>query len=305
MSLQSNRLQADIIKWEEYLRSERGYSNHTIISYLHDMKDFMSFIKIHEGHEPGLDDIIKMDIHTIRSWLSMRKTSDYAASSSSRALSGIKSFYKFIYQVTGEANHGVFAMRSPKKVQIIPKALSFNEVMLAINSDEFKKNDWLAMRDKALLVLIYASGLRISEALAICKKDLNNDYLVVQGKGGKERIVPLLPDAHIRINQYLDLLPFPLDSNAPIFRGEKGRVLSTGVFSRQLIKLRRIVGLPEHTSAHAFRHSFATHLLENGADLRSIQELLGHSDLSTTQRYTKVNMEHLSKSYKAAHPFGN
>ena len=304
MSLQSNQLQADIIKWQEYLLSERGYSNHTIISYTHDIEDFIGFIKSHEGREPILDDIIKMDIHTIRSWLSMRKTSDYAASSISRALSGIKSFYKFIYQVTGESNHGVLSMRSPKKAQIIPKALSFSDVMLAINSShEFEKNDWLAMRDKALLVLIYASGLRISEALAICKKDLNNDYLVIKGKGGKERIIPLLSDAYTTINQYLAIVPFPIDSTAPIFRGERGNVLSTGVFSRQLIKLRRSIGLPEHTSAHAFRHSFATHLLENGADLRSIQELLGHSDLSTTQRYTKVNMEHLSKSYKAAHPF--
>ena len=297
-------LQSDIIKWQEYLRSERGYSKHTIISYLHDLEDFLGFIKTHEGKDPLLDDIIKIDIHTVRSWLSMRSTSDYAASSSSRALSGVKSFYKFIYQVTGDANHGVLSMRSPKKAQIIPKALSFEDVMLVINSSkDFEKNDWLAMRDKALLILLYATGLRISEALALCSKDLNNDYLVIKGKGGKERIVPLIPDANAIIQQYLSILPFAIDATDPMFRGEKGRILSTGVFSRQLIKLRRNIGLPEHTSAHSFRHSFATHLLENGADLRSIQELLGHSDLSTTQRYTKVNMEHLSKSYKAAHPF--
>ena len=297
-------LQSDITKWQEYLRSERGFSNHTIISYVHDMEDFVDFIKNHEGEEPTLDDIIKTDIHTVRSWLSMRKNEDYAASSSARSLSGIKSFYKFIYQVTNQANHAVLAMRSPKKAQVIPKALSFKDVMLAINSSpEFEKNDWLAIRDKALLMLIYACGLRISEALAICKKDLNSDYLVIKGKGNKERIVSMLGEAISAINQYLELLPFQIDNAEPIFRGEKGHVLSTGVFSRQLIKLRRSIGLPEHTSAHAFRHSFATHLLENGADLRSIQELLGHSDLSTTQRYTKVNIEHLAKSYKAAHPF--
>ena len=297
-------LESDIIKWQEYLRSERGFSNHTVISYVHDIHDFINFIKNHEGKDPNLDDLIKTDIHTVRSWLSMRKNEDYAASSSARSLSGVKSFYKFIYQVTNQTNNTVLAMRSPKKAQIIPKALSFDDVMLAINSSpEFEKNDWLAMRDKALLMLIYASGLRISEALAICKKDLNSDYLVIKGKGSKERIVPMLNEALSSINQYLSLLPFQIDNSDPIFRGEKGNILSTGVFSRQLIKLRRSIGLPEHTSAHSFRHSFATHLLENGADLRSIQELLGHSDLSTTQRYTKVNMEHLSKSYKAAHPF--
>ena len=304
MSLQSSTIKRDIIKWQEYLQSERGFSNHTIISYVHDMEDFVGFIQSYEGKAPSLDDVINADIKVVRSWLSMRKNEDYAASSSARSLSGIKSFYKFIYQVTNQANHAVLSMRSPKKGQVIPKALSFNDVMLAINSSpEFEKNDWLAMRDKALLMLIYASGLRISEALAICKKDLNSDYLLIKGKGNKERVVPLLSEALSIIKQYLALLPFQIDNAAPIFRGEKGNALSTGVFSRQLIKLRRSLGLPEHASAHAFRHSFATHLLENGADLRSIQELLGHSDLSTTQRYTKVNIEHLAKSYKSAHPF--
>ena len=298
-------LKSDIIKWQEYLRAERGYSKHTLISYLHDFEDFISFVKNHIGSEPSLDDIVKADIHTLRSWLSSRKNDDYASSSSSRALSGVKSFYRFIYQVTGEANNAVLAMHSPKKAQVIPKSLSFDDVMLAINSSpEFEKNDWLALRDKALITLIYAAGLRISEALSICKNSLNSDYLVIKGKGNKERIVPLLADAKAEIDKYLEILPFDICDEDPIFRGEMGKVLSTGVFSRQLIKLRRSIGLPEHTSAHAFRHSFATHLLENGADLRSIQELLGHSDLSTTQRYTKVNMDHLTRSYKAAHPFG-
>jgi integrase/recombinase XerC len=297
-------LQSDIIKWQKYLRSERGFSNHTIISYLHDLENFIGFIKNHQGSEPSLEDIIKADIHIVRSWLSMRKNQDYAPSSSARSLSGIKSFYKFIYQVTNQANQAVLGINTPKKAQVIPKALSFTDVMFAINSSlAFQKKDWLATRDKALLMLIYASGLRISEALAICKKDLNSNYLVIKGKGNKERVVPMLEDASYAVNQYLELLPFHIDNADPIFRGEKGHVLSTGVFSRQLIKLRRNIGLPEHTSAHSFRHSFATHLLENGADLRSIQELLGHSDLSTTQRYTKVNIEHLSKTYKAAHPF--
>ena len=298
-------LESDIIKWQKYLRNERGYASHTIISYLHDIEDFVNFIKKHKNKNPDLDDIINTDIHIMRSWLSMRKSADYAASSSARSLSGVKSFYKFIYQVTSKANHAILAMRSPKKAQILPKALSFENVMLAINSSpEFEKNDWLAMRDKSLLMLIYAAGLRISEALGICRKDLSSDYLVIKGKGQKERIVPLLDGALSTINQYLALLPFPINQDESIFRGEKGGALSAAVFSRQLIKLRRNLGLPEHTSAHAFRHSFATHLLENGADLRSIQELLGHSDLSTTQRYTKVNIDHLTKSYKSAHPFG-
>jgi integrase/recombinase XerC len=153
-------------------------------------------------------------------------------------------------------------------------------------------------------MLIYASGLRISEALSITQNHLKSEYIIIKGKAAKERMVPWIEEAKIAIMNYLAKLPFALDNGEPIFRGEKGKVLSTGVFSRQLISLRRSLGLPEHTSAHAFRHSFATHLLESGADLRSIQELLGHSDLSATQRYTKVNIEHLTKSYNKAQMMG-
>lgn len=299
-------LELDIIKWQEYLRMERGFADNTVISYKNDLEDFIAFVKSYESKNPNLDDIIFADINTVRGWLSSRKNDNYASSSSARALSGIKSFYKFIYQISGNANQAVLSMRSPKKTQVIPKALSFDDVMSAIDSaSEFEKNDWLASRDKALLMLLYSAGLRISEALSLRKKDLASDHVVILGKGKKERIVPLLDKARHSLEKYLELLPFAVSNDAPIFRGEKGGVLATGVFSRQLIKLRRSIGLPEYTSAHAFRHSFATHLLENGADLRSIQELLGHRDLSTTQRYTKVNIDHLSKSYKTSHPFSS
>ncbi len=292
-----------INKWLEYLRHERGYSAHTIVSYRHDIESFIAFVRGYIGAEVTIAELGKLDLQTVRSWLSSRKMSNFAASSSGRSLSGVKSFYKFIYQVTGNANHAVIGSRSPKKGKTLPKALSFEEVMLAINSaHEFEKSDWLALRDKALMMLIYAAGLRISESLSITKSHLGNDYIVMKGKGGKERIVPWIDDAKAAVMEYLDIVPFDIEAGESIFRGAKGNVLSTGVFSRQLIKLRRSLGLPEHLSAHAFRHSFATHLLERGADLRSIQELLGHSDLSTTQKYTKVNIDHLTRVYNKSHP---
>lgn len=287
-----------ILKWLEYLRHERGYSNHTIISYHHDIETFIEFLHEYNATPVSIDDIIKIDLQAVRSWLSKRKNSNFANSSSSRSLSGIKSFYKFIHQVTGHTNHAVMNIRSPKKSKPLPKSLSFEEVMRAIN--DLSIENWVGLRDKALLMLIYSSGLRISESLSITNNHLKSEYILIKGKGGKERIVPWIEGAKIAIREYLAKLPYILDNDEPIFRGEKGKVLSTGVFSRQLITIRRSLGLPEHTSAHAFRHSFATHLLESGADLRSIQELLGHSDLSSTQRYTKVNIEHLTKSYNKA-----
>lgn len=297
-------LEIGIKKWSEYLRVESGFSEHTIASYLHDLNDLIEFLTKHNASVPSLNDLENIDTKTIRSWLSQRKISEYSSSSSKRALSGVKSFYRFLHQITGNSNSAIFAISGPKKPEIIPRALSLEDVMSAINSsDDFSKNDWIAKRDKALITLIYSCGLRISEALAITKESLLKDYIVVKGKGSKERIVPFIQVALVSINDYLEYLPFEVSNKDPIFLGEKGGVLSTGVFSRRLIKLRRNLGLPEHLSAHAFRHSFATHLLENGADLRSIQELLGHEDLSTTQRYTKVNLDHISKSYKAAHPF--
>jgi integrase/recombinase XerC len=287
-----------ILKWIEYLRHERGYSSHTIISYHHDIESFIEFLQEYNAGPVSMDDIINTDLQILRSWLSKRKNSNFANSSSSRALSGVKSFYKFIHQVTGQTNHAVMNIKSPKKSKPLPKSLSFEEVMRAIN--DVYIDDWVGLRDKALLMLIYASGLRISESLSITQNHLKSEYILIKGKGGKERMVPWIEAAKIAIREYLSKLPYALEDDDPIFRGEKGKILSTGVFSRQLIALRRSLGLPEHTSAHAFRHSFATHLLESGADLRSIQELLGHSDLSATQRYTKVNIEHLTKSYNKA-----
>ena len=162
---------------------------------------------------------------------------------------------------------------------------------------------WIDLRNKSLLTLIYASGLRISEALSITKNHVNQcEYIKITGKGNKERLVPWIEEARKLILEYLKELPYEIDENEPIFRSKTGKILHRSNFNSELVKLRRIYGLPEHLSSHSFRHSFATHLLENGADLRSIQDLLGHKSLSTTQRYTKVNLSHLEAVYNKSHP---
>jgi integrase/recombinase XerC len=296
-----SQLDEFIEKWLEYLRHEKGYSNHTIASYNHDIIEYINFLISYNGSKPSFDEVTRIDLQTLRSYLSRRKIKNFSNSSSSRSLSGIRNFYRFIYQITNISNDAIINIKSPKKVQNIPKALSFSEVMSAINNLGTEEG-WLGIRNKALLMLLYGTGMRISEALSIRKKDIGGDYIVIKGKGSKERMIPWIEEAKNLVGQYLESLPFDVENEEPIFRGEKGGILSTGVFSRKLINLRRSLGLPEHMSAHSFRHSYATHLLENGADLRSIQELLGHSDLTSTQRYTKVNLEHLIKSYNKALP---
>lgn len=296
-----SQLKNFIEKWIEYLKHEKGYSNHTIISYKHDIEDYISFLIEYSGEEPSFDAICKVDLQTLRSYLSKRKIKNFSNASSSRSLSGIKNFYRFIYQITNISNDAITNIKSPKKQQNIPKALSFSEVMYAINNLSLEES-WVGIRDKSLLMLIYGTGMRISEALSITKKHIDGEYIVIKGKGSKERMIPWITEARSLVQKYLESMPFDIANDEPIFRGEKGGILSSAVYSRRLINLRRSLGLPEHMSAHSFRHSYATHLLENGADLRSIQELLGHSDLTSTQRYTKVNLDHLIKSYNKALP---
>lgn len=295
-------MQALIKEWIDYLQLERSYSYHTLTSYQNDLNHFVKFMHDYNAEEVTLENLLNADLRLIRSWLAQRKTKDFSSTSSARALSSIKNFYRFLHYAKGNTNNIIFSTRSPKKAQPLPKALSIDEAKLAIDKiANYGKNDWISLRDKSLLMLIYASGLRISESLSITKSHLLEPHIRILGKGNKERLIPWIPAARSIIQQYLELIPYDVSSGT-IFLGERGKPLKAAVFSKQLIILRRSLGLPEHLTPHAFRHSFATHLLENGADLRSIQELLGHTSLSSTQRYTKVNIKHLSEVYKASHP---
>jgi len=293
--------------WQEYLNLQKNYSNHTQEAYICDVQNFLSFASNYHGKTIETNDLVSIDKRLVRSWLAKCHIDGFALSSTARALSGIKNFYKFLEKNTEIKCHEIYSIKSPKKAKTLPKALSEEQLLTSITHiDEFGKKEWIEFRNKALLVLIYASGLRISEALSITKKQINNqDFIKILGKGKKERIVPWIDGAKNLVDKYLSVLPFNIDEDEKIFRGAQGKPLQAPVFNRELIRLRRYYGLPEHLSAHAFRHSFATHLLENGADLRSIQELLGHASLSTTQKYTKVNLKHLENIYAKAHPLSN
>lgn len=290
-----------------YLLKQKNYSKNTIDSYKNDINNFCAFIiEYNELTQESfsINQFNDIDTRTIRGWLSKRHNEDYQSISNARALSSVKSFYKYLEKYHNVTNHVIYTIKPPKKPSTLSKALSHDEVQISLkNIEKFGRTPLLELRNKALLTLIYATGLRISEALSITKKHLQNDeFIKIVGKGNKERIIPWINDSKQLVEKYLNQLPLDLKEDEPIFRGKNGGVLQRSVFNRELIKLRRATGLPEHLTSHSFRHSFATHLLENGANLRSIQTLLGHQSLSTTQRYTKINTKHLLAAYKNAHP---
>ncbi len=300
--LNCDRLHAQFNDWQIYLSEIKSYSKHTSISYKSDLESFFKFIAKYNG-EINLDIVLKADIKLFRSWLAARKMENYTASSSARALSSVKNFYAFLEKKLNADIHHIQLIKAPKKAKSLPKALTENEVQIAIENilTLNPSNSWIIMRNKALLLLLYASGLRISEALSLTPKALSNrEFLNIVGKGKKERIVPWIECSYNALEEYYKHLPYSLDQNDPIFRGLKGSALARAVFNKELINLRKSFNLPEFLSAHAFRHSFATHLLENGADLRSIQSLLGHASLSTTQNYTKINSSYLKNAYDKA-----
>ncbi len=297
-------LQAKLQQFIEYLTNQRNYSPHTINSYKTDIDHFLHFAHDYQNKVISYDDLKTIDIRSIRSWLARRHQDDYIASSNARALSAIKSLYRYLEKTDNVHCHGLYLISPPKKKVPLPKALAQQQTFSALDSENILGLlEWIYLRNKALLTLIYASGLRISEALSITKKHLiNKEFLYITGKGKKQRTVPWIEAAYKIIELYLQALPYEIKDDEPIFRGERGKILQRSVFGLELIKMRRIIGLPESFSAHTLRHSFATHLLENGANLRSIQDLLGHQSLSTTQKYTKISRAHLQAVYNKAHP---
>ncbi|MCP5369352.1 MAG: tyrosine-type recombinase/integrase [Rickettsiaceae bacterium] len=297
-------LQEKLDQFTDYLQAQRNYSIHTISSYQVDIQHFLHFIHKYQNKIVSYNDIKAINVRLIRSWLAQRHTDNYIASSNCRALSAIKTLYRYLEKIDGVNCHSLYLIKPPKQKKPLPKALNLEQTFSAIDSENILGSlEWIYLRNKALLILIYAAGLRISEALSITKKHLiNRDFLQITGKGKKQRSVPWIAAAYKMIELYLQVLPHPIEDNEPIFRGEKGKILQRSVFGAELIKMRRLIGLPESFSSHSLRHSFATHLLENGANLRSIQDLLGHQSLSTTQQYTKINHAHLQDVYNKSHP---
>lgn len=299
---------ADLVKaysrWLDWLAAVKRMSNHTLTAYGHDMQHFIIFTCEHTGEKVGTRTLSGLAQRDFRAWLAHRAGEGLEATSNARALSAVKSFFRFAEREMKLKNPALFNVRSPKLKKSLPRALSIEQSQAAMETiAELQDESWVAKRDLALLTLIYGCGLRISEALSLSKSMLEDaGTLHIKGKGNKERIVPILAVVREAIDDYLNYCPYPIKTTEPMFLGKRGGVLDAGVFQAQLRKLRGFAGLPEGATPHAFRHSFATHLLSGGADLRSIQELLGHASLSTTQRYTHVDRDRLMKAYKNAHP---
>jgi integrase/recombinase XerC len=259
----------------------------------------------HLGETPGNRALAELTVSDFRAFLARRRARGAESRTLARQLSSLRSFYRFAEKQGLFRNAALSAIRAPKLPHAVPKPLSPGKASELAKADALATEEtprWVLARDAAVLTLLYACGLRISEALGLTSRQLDQPVLTITGKGNKTRIVPLLPVAREAVARYLDLCPFTLSPKEPMFRGVKGGPLNARNIQLLIARLRGALGLPDTATPHALRHSFATHLLANGADLRVIQELLGHASLSTTQVYTEVNRAHLLEQYRKAHP---
>ena len=292
-----------IAAWQEWMQHGKRASRHTLVSYQNDLSHFLSFLSQHLGGRITFKNLRDLEAKDFRSWLASR-AGEYEATSTARALSTLKSFYRYLEKQSHLKNDAILHIRGPKLKKSLPKALVEEQSAQALQTiGTLQSEEWVNKRDLALLVLIYGCGLRISEALSLQYKDIpTGDTISIIGKGNKQRMVPVLPVVKVAIADYVNECPFPFTPDSPLFFGKRGKKLDPAIFQLQIRKLRVALHLPETVTPHAFRHSFATHLLSAGGDLRSIQELLGHASLSTTQRYTHVDKTRLMNAYKNAHP---
>lgn len=292
--------------WLEKLASERRLSANTVEAYERDTRQFLHFLAAHTGGAVGLKALGNLKPMDLRAFLTARRGTGAGTRTMGRTLAGVRSFLRHLERL-GLANAAaVNAMRAPKKPTSLPKPLPADDALRTVDADEqLNAEPWVRARNAAVLTLLYGCGLRIGEALALDGGDLRDPSqrtLAVTGKGNKTRLVPLLPVVFEAIDDYRRLCPYELAPGTPLFRGVRGGALQPAVLQRDMRRLRGALGLPQTATPHALRHSFATHLLGAGGDLRTIQELLGHANLSTTQVYTGVDTARLLDAWQKAHP---
>lgn len=297
-------LKAAVEDWRGWLEGEKRASRHTLDGYSRDLAAFLSFLSDHLGAEPDLAALAGLAPADFRAFLAARSAEGLARSSMARLMSTLRGFFAFLDRRDLVHNPAVGAVKAPRPPRTLPKALAADEALEALGTAaELQDEPWLAARDVALLTLLYGCGLRLGEALSMTRRDIpKGETMVITGKGRKQRMVPVLPVVREALADYVRKCPYPLAAEGPLFLGARGGALNPGVVQRQMRRLRALLGLPETATPHALRHSFATHLLAGGGDLRTIQELLGHASLSTTQRYTHVDSARLSRVYRDAHP---
>jgi integrase/recombinase XerC len=290
--------------WREWLATERRCSPHTISAYTQDLTAFFAFLGTHLEGAASLEDLATLRAGDFRGWLAQRRTAGMTATSNARALSVLRGFFRFLARRDLVNNAHIATLRSPKLPRSLPKPLTVDDAARVVDEvDAISEEPWIGARDAAVLTLLYGCGLRIDEALSLNRNVVPlGETLRITGKGRKQRIVPVLPAVRAAIDDYIARCPYQPGADGPLFLGARGKRLRAEIIQLQMRRMRSALGLPETATPHALRHSFATHLLARGGDLRAIQELLGHASLSTTQRYTGVDAEHLLKVYNDAHP---
>jgi len=300
------KVAAEVEGWLRHLGDERRMSPKTVEAYRRDVLQFLGFLAGHLGGAPSLEELAALAPADVRAFLAARRAKGIGSRSLMRTLAGVRGFARFLER-NGKGKVGALAaVRAPKIGKTLPRPLSVAAAKSMTDPDLAagdEREPWLAARDAAVLGLLYGGGLRISEALGFKRTDFGSrDTVTVTGKGRKERMVPVLPQVAKLIADYVALCPYDLPADGPLFVGAKGGPLSARVVQLSMARLRGALGLAETATPHALRHSFATHLLARGGDLRSIQELLGHASLATTQIYTEVDAERLIEAYRSAHP---
>ena len=297
-------LQHAIERWRRQLSGERRMAAKTVEAYSRDVEQFLTFLTMHLGGAPSLAELRELRIADLRAFMAARRTDGAGSRTLARGLAGIRSLVHFLER-EGEVNSAIFAaVRAPRAGRSLPRPLPAPAAREMVDPDSaLDEEPWIASRNTAVLTLLYGCGLRISEALTLARADAPSDSaLRVIGKGGKERVVPVLPVVAAAIAEYLRLCPYHTPPGGPLFVGARGERLNPRIVQRAMARLRGALRLPASATPHALRHSFATHLLAAGGDLRMIQELLGHASLSTTQVYTEVDPTRLLEAYTKAHP---
>ena len=304
MTLISPAAQDSLARWLETQKSLDGASDNTITAYRGDVSEFIAFMSTHHGQSQGLGALAQIDVADMRSWMAHMRSTGTGARSLARKLSAVKSFYRWLATREGFEPTAVLSTRSPKFQKKLPRPLAEDAARAMIDTVELQsQSDWVAARDVAVVTVLYGCGLRISEALGLSGKEVPlPKVLRIVGKGGKERVVPVIDAARQAVSTYVRLCPHPTEPEQPLFRGVRGGPLNPRAIQKAMAAARMQLGLPASATPHALRHSFATHLLSAGGDLRAIQELLGHASLSTTQAYTAVDTARLMEVYNRTHP---
>ncbi|MFT6676347.1 MAG: integrase/recombinase XerC [Sulfitobacter sp.] len=290
--------------WLTQQRALKGAAENTLTAYQGDVADFLVFMTLHKGDAQGLGALARITISEMRSWMAQTRSGAVGPRSMARKLSAVKAFYRWLSEREGFEPTAVLSTRSPKFPRKLPRPLAVDAAKALIDCVEIQSDrPWVAARDVAVLTLLWGCGLRISEALGLTGRDAPlPEALRIFGKGGKERIVPVLPAARAAVAEYLRHCPHLMADDAPLFRAIRGGGLGSRAVAQVMADARMQLGLPATATPHAMRHSFATHLLDAGGDLRAIQELLGHASLSTTQAYTAVDTARLMEVYNRSHP---